>query len=211
MNEDNSDTEELDESKKGGAFKATVIGATATVLVALISLCGVLLKDRSDNRDQASGSGSPTVTTTTTQTVTPGPQPEPSVRRAISSPEENTAVPLCADVKGSIDPLPDGKTIVIATQEDEDTRIYFEQAVRFPGKGQWAARVNLGDLANPTAAVKHRFSIYAVAMDKPLAEYLANTNAEEGNTWWSSTLWPPGADRGEATRVVRAAAVGSCQ
>jgi hypothetical protein len=209
MDENNMDAEQLDESKKGGAFRTAVIGATATVLVTAISTIGVLLKDRSDSKEQFANSAPATVTTT--QTVTPSPAPEPLVHRAIISPEENTAVPLCADVKGSYDPLPEGKTIVVAVQEDEDTRIYFEQSVKFLGKGQWAARVNLGDLANPAAAVKHRFSIYAVAINKPLAEYLADTNAEEGDTWWSSTAWPPGADRGEATRVVRSALVGPCE
>ncbi len=119
-------------------------------------------------------------------------------------------MPLCADIKGSIGLVPPGKTIVVAVQEDEDTRIYFEQTVHFLGKGQWTARVNLGDRANSGAAVGHRFSIFAVAMEDSLAKYLAGTNTEEGGTWWSSTEWPEGADHGEATRVTRAAAVGSC-
>ncbi|GAB3940441.1 hypothetical protein GCM10029976_058140 [Kribbella albertanoniae] len=206
MNENNPDSAELDESKKGGGLRTTLITGGVAVLVAVIGTGGALLKDEFDSKNPGSG---PT-TVTTTVTVAPSPQPEIPITRAITSPEENAIVPLCADVKGSIGAVPSGKTIVVAVQEDEDTRIYFEQTVHFLGKGQWAAQVNLGDRADPGAAVGHRFSIFAVAMDESLAKYLAGTSTEEGGTWWSNTAWPDGADHGEATRVVRAAAVGRC-
>ena len=208
MNSYNANAEESDETRRGGGVRAALITAIATVLVAIIGVIGAFLQAQFGGEDASPVSAPATVTATVT--VSPSPQPTLRVDRAISSPEANTAVPLCADVKGSVGSLPKGKALVVAVQEDEDTRIYFEQSIKFPTRGLWSARVSLGDIEHPGDAVNHRFSIYAVTMDETLARYLADTNTVEGDTWWSSTAWPPSADPGEATQVVRSTEVGKC-
>jgi hypothetical protein len=179
------------------------------VCTAVVTVVGVVFGVYKSSSSSASPStAGPTVTATVT--VTPSPAPSSTVDRTIIAPEENAKAPLCADVSGVVRALPKNKAIVIATREEEDTRTYFEQDVKLNASGQWHARVNLGDLAHPNDAVGHYFNISAVVMDKDDAAYLAGTNPEDGNTWWSSETLPPAADSGDARRVQRSAEVGKC-
>lgn len=133
---------------------------------------------------------------------------QPSVVK-IRDPDPDTKAPWCTKVQGSAT-IPRGKALVVAVWEDQDPRYYFEGTVRWDA-GDWSATINLGDEKN-LAHIGHDFFIYAIVIDKDIADYLSSTN-KPGATWWSSPTnkgWPPTSEEKAQVTVNRSAERGNC-
>ncbi|MFF1817686.1 hypothetical protein ACFVWG_10350 [Kribbella sp. NPDC058245] len=209
MTNNNNDPDQGEREDPKAGVKGAWIAFAGAVAVAVIGVVGTILSGavHVSTGDQSQAGGG-MATTTVSVPVTPTPTPTPPVERAIVSPEENQSAQLCTEVRGTVRKLPADKALVVATREDDDTRIYFEQSVKLGSNGEWRATVNLGDSDNANASVNHHFDIYAVVMDKAWAAYLAGTHDDVDYTFWSTTGWPPGADPGDPRRLIRSAAVG---
>ncbi|WP_327639565.1 hypothetical protein OHB24_14715 [Kribbella sp. NBC_00482] len=183
--------------------KAAAITALGTVAAAAFTFLGVWIGgNRADN-----GAVS---TVTTTVTATPSPTPSLRVDRTIVDPTQDDVENLCTVVKVRVKQLPADKALAVAFQEDGDPRIHFTREFRkFPDDIQ-AALIYAGDELHPEDSKDSKWSIYAVVMDKELADHLSTTvEGDPGN--WSAETWAPGTDIGPATHIGRNTKLGNCK
>jgi hypothetical protein len=123
----------------------------------------------------------------------PGPAtPNPAAPITISSPADGSAVGKCLVVSGT-GAVPAGEALVVVDQEQADDQRYFEKDVSInPAAGTWSANVVVGQDSESRAV----FTIYAILVDKALADYLSTTQTynDASSTWWASPQWPTGSD-----------------
>jgi hypothetical protein len=130
--------------------------------------------------------------------------PDPTAPVVLTSPADGAAVGRCLMVTGTGE-IPPGESLVIANQREGDDQRYFEADVSTDPRdgGSWSTRVTLGDNTDTGP-----FMVYAVLMDKHLADELSSVMVFQGpgNTWWASSHWPIGANVVGQAHVTRNAA-----
>lgn len=116
-------------------------------------------------------------------------------------PEGTEVTPQCITARGT-GAVAKGQALVVAVQEENDPRIYFEKNVVWNHeRNRWSAELTVGD----RRSVDNEFTIFGVVLDRELASYLASTGESDNDTYWSSPEMPPGSYEADQVKVRRGA------